>query len=221
DIFTNPFYFSAKSLSKGLSQVSDFGKGILLDVGCGSKPYKLLFRHVKSYIGMDLPSSPKVANLDLYGNGYHLPFANESADSILCTEVLEHVNNPKLILLEIARVLKPEGHLILTVPEIWGAHDLPNDFWRFTQQGISNLTKSSGLEPVILRKTGGTFAMAGQRISSLLYYRHGEGKKKPLLYMTTLLCGLIQTVFIAMDILYQHEGNTLRHIIVAKKLSKM
>ena len=50
------------------------------------------------------------------GSLYDIPFDTASMDVALCTEVLEHVPDPQQALMEIARVLRPGGHLLGSVP---------------------------------------------------------------------------------------------------------
>ena len=72
---------------------------------------------------------------------------DENFDLDICTQVLEHVDNPNAALEEIFRILKPEGHLIISVPHVWFYHPHPADYWSFTQQGLLHIVKSSGFEP--------------------------------------------------------------------------
>jgi ubiquinone/menaquinone biosynthesis C-methylase UbiE len=64
---------------------------------------------------------------------------DNSFDSILCTQVLEHVKNPFLAVAELHRVLKPGGKLFLTVPFLNNIHMEPHDYWRFTEFSIAHL----------------------------------------------------------------------------------
>jgi 2-polyprenyl-3-methyl-5-hydroxy-6-metoxy-1,4-benzoquinol methylase len=45
-----------------------------------------------------------------------LPFADHSFDVVLCTEVLEHVPDPAVVVAELARVTKPGGRVIVSIP---------------------------------------------------------------------------------------------------------
>ena len=103
---------------------------------------------------------PQVRNLDIVdGEGVdyvadisqNIPLPDDSVDVILTQEVLEHVANPLVAMREISRVLRPGGTLYLQVPFIIGYHPGPNDYWRFTREGIVQLAESSGLR---LRETG-------------------------------------------------------------------
>jgi len=82
--------------------------GVLLDLGCGERPYKKEYGlYVKESVGIDVPwSLHEKCDIDIFGNAEMLPFKNESFDIILCTSVLEHVKNPFKALQEASRVLK-------------------------------------------------------------------------------------------------------------------
>jgi len=135
---TNLFHFQhivAKSLNEFVNlSLNNFDANTptkILDVGCGSKPYKSVTKNEWTWIGLDIEDNPladiKVATTD---KTWDIP--SESFDLVLCTEVLEHSKYPESILNEIQRVLKPDGTLILTTPFIYPIHGAPNDFRRFT-----------------------------------------------------------------------------------------
>jgi len=74
---------------------------------------------------------------DRIGDLTDLPFENEELDAIVCTEVLEHCADPFYAVIEMHRVLKEGGLLLVTSPFLWPWHgnaDYP-DYWRFTDQG--------------------------------------------------------------------------------------
>jgi SAM-dependent methyltransferase len=131
--------------------------GELLDFGCGSKPYKHLFNHVSKYTGIDVENeghSHINENVDIYYDGEILPFRDETFDSILSNEVLEHVPNLSKCLVELNRILKPGGKILLTVPFACFEHELPYDFRRFTINGLTHTLNEYGFEIVIAEKTG-------------------------------------------------------------------
>ena len=122
-----------------------------LDLGCGDLRYG-------SY--SDNPGWERVfgdydtrtAKLSLRLDAQHLPFRDESFDVILMTEVLEHLQYPQEALQGIARVLCPNGELILTVPFLWGMHEVPSDYFRFTEFGLARLLRDAGLQLVYFQR---------------------------------------------------------------------
>jgi SAM-dependent methyltransferase len=116
-------------------------QGHVLDVGCGRRPYEAWTRKgsggVTQYTGLDLTPGPGVDIL--VGPQDRWPLDDASVDCIVFTQVLEHVSNRPHLLSEMARVLRPDGHILLTVPFIFMAHGLPHDYARFTVNGVRSL----------------------------------------------------------------------------------
>lgn len=120
-------------------------KGALLDVGCGEMPFRPLLAPGVAYTGIDVPSA------DAFGMSQHsdivafdgraIPFPDASFDNILCTEVLEHVEDPAGLVAEMLRVLRPGGTLLATVPFSARVHHAPYDFHRFTSFRLKALFK--------------------------------------------------------------------------------
>jgi SAM-dependent methyltransferase len=140
---------------------ASYASGLLLDVGCGGRPYEPLFEpYVERYTGIDTPAST-LSRADAAAVASHLPFADCAFDTVLCTEVLEHLSTPAACIDEIARVLRPGGHLILTTPQMWHLHEEPYDFFRFTRYGLAYLCRSAHLNVVEVRPHGGAWATIG------------------------------------------------------------
>ena len=113
-------------------------RGRLVDIGCGSKPYaKLLSPFLTEHIGLDHHANlGDHTNGTLRGTAYQIPSDDETFDSVLCTAVLEHLEEPEDALNECCRVLKPGGYALYTVPFIWHLHEEPRDFYRFSKYGL-------------------------------------------------------------------------------------
>jgi SAM-dependent methyltransferase len=156
-IFINPFYFIRKRLIEKIKPLASEMEGKLLDFGCGAKPYQSLFSNVNSYIGIDIENEGHDhtnEQIDVYFDGENIPFDNETFDSVLTTETLEHVPNVDNCLKEIGRVLKPNGKILLTVPFVWQEHEMPFDFRRFSTNGIKKHLIDNGFEILVEEKTG-------------------------------------------------------------------
>ncbi|MBI3091903.1 MAG: methyltransferase domain-containing protein [Candidatus Tectomicrobia bacterium] len=135
----DPGYFSLSRLSQDLLALANrlqlTAGDAILDLGCGEKPYYPIFAGwTRRYIGVDIELHP---NIDcLVSSRGPLPFADGSFALVLSTQVLEHVEEPKGLVEEMHRVLKPGGTLYLSAPFVWEVHNYPRDFWRFTDQGL-------------------------------------------------------------------------------------
>jgi len=143
--------------------------GVLLDYGCGGQPYRELFsRYVSQYIGADIAAAAGT-RLDLVLNpGEPVDLPDHSVDTILSSQVLEHVPDPHAYLRECRRLLRPEGRLIISVPMQWRHHEEPYDFLRFTRFGLEHLLRSNDLKVLDLRPCGGAFALLGQLLANNL-----------------------------------------------------
>ena len=96
-----------------------------------------------------------------------MPFAPASVDVLLAVEVLEHLPEPRSFVDEVARVLKPGGRLIVTVPFMFGVHDYM-DYRRFTPLGFEQLVGDQGLTLVETETRGGTFVAATGLVRTLI-----------------------------------------------------
>jgi len=169
-IFVNPFYFARAGLRDAMTEFATRLSGRLLDVGCGSKPYRELFT-VETYVGLDIDSenSRNRGIADELYDGNEFPFPDSSFDSVLCNQVLEHVFNPDEFLGEIARVLKPGGKLLLTVPFVWDEHEQPYDYARYSSFGLRALLEKQGFKIVCYKKLGADPTIIFQLANAYLY----------------------------------------------------
>jgi SAM-dependent methyltransferase len=153
-LFINPYYFARKGLEIHVRDLASHMTGKTLDVGCGSKPYQKLCPS-SDYIGLELDSEENRAtkSADCFYDGHRIPFEDASFDSVLCNQVLEHVFDPDELLLEIKRILKPGGKLLITVPFLWNEHEEPLDFARYSSYGLKYLLQKQGFEILESRKS--------------------------------------------------------------------
>ncbi len=132
-------------------------KGKLLDAGCGERPYGLIYDElVEKSVGCDIEGCiHDQSRIDVFSSVDALPFADNEFDTVLCTEVLEHVPNAWNGFSEIARVLKPGGYAIVTVPFLMPTHEAPHDYYRYTRFGLTYQLERNGFEVVDLIPRGG------------------------------------------------------------------
>lgn len=154
-----------------------YAGGRLLDIGCGEKPYAGVFAgRVTEHIGVDHEDSPnQLGNVDIFASAYDIPVAASSFRTALMSELLEHLEEPGRAIAEAARVLEPEGHLILTTPLFWVLHEEPRDFYRYTPHGLRWLIEQSGLEVVEITPIAGQWStlalMASYALQKSLNWR--------------------------------------------------
>jgi SAM-dependent methyltransferase len=158
---TNRAYLMAVMLEGSLQRCASYISGRLLDVGCGQRPYeKTYFAGASEYIGADYLTDRSRPNIVC--SALDLTVADQSFDTVVSTEVLEHVPDPLRALREMRRVLKPDGHLILSAPMFWPRHEVPYDYFRYPYDGFLYLLKESGFEVVRLFNRGRSYAFLGQ-----------------------------------------------------------
>ena len=151
-------FWVQKRIGDAIASHAHLAHGILLDVGCGLKPYEKYFApHVEQYYGTEysVESGFRGNRADAAGDAEAMPFADQSVDTILCTEVLEHVKNPEKVIEEFARILKPDGIIMTTAPFFYPIHD-SFDFFRYTNEGIAVMMKRHGLEIEKIKPLSGT-----------------------------------------------------------------
>jgi SAM-dependent methyltransferase len=109
----------------------------ILDLGCGNKPYQPFFIKKSSlYVGIDTKHGEFV---DVLCSGEKLSFKSNSFLAIVCAQVLEHVEEPRELIDEASRVLKPGGLLFLSTHGNWPVHGSPHDYWRWTEYGLRRM----------------------------------------------------------------------------------
>ena len=116
------------------------------------------------------------SGFDVVGSATEIPFSNQVFDTLLATQLIEHLSDPGKFFAEAARVLKPEGHLLVTFPLVNPVHEEPYDFFRFTEYGVLHLCHKAGLEPVIVRPMGGGWLAAGYIIRHLMLEKADRAK---------------------------------------------
>lgn len=197
----------------------------MLDVGCGRRPYESLFRsRVDSYIGLDWPVHATPSTPDIIADALRLPLAGESADTVLATELMEHLPSPTAFLQEIHRVLRPGGVAIVSVPFLEPVHEAPRDYYRFTPFSLRILFDQCGFVVSELWSRGGWWSVV---VGSLLNQRVYDAanpispdgsRSRPILGAVALpLCAGLQMVSYAFDKLGESSRYTLGYTVVATR----
>jgi SAM-dependent methyltransferase len=154
-------YLHTVMLENSLRRCGLFVEGALLDVGCGQRPYeKTFFARAKTYLGTDYLSDR--SRPDVVCSALDLPFPESSFDTVVSTEVLEHVPDPHRAVQEMKRVVRPGRHIIISTPMFWPRHEIPYDFFRYPYDGLLYILKQNGLEIVKLFNRGRSYAFLGQ-----------------------------------------------------------
>ena len=145
-----------------------FAKGKLVDLGCGKVPLFGAYRRLVSEVTcVDWPQSAHQrehvdVEVDLGGQ---LPFPDSAFDTIVLSDVLEHVPDPELLWQEMARVLAPGGHALINAPFMYGLHEVPHDYGRYTAFALQRFAHRAGLQVSVLEAVGGSLHVVGDLLA--------------------------------------------------------
>ncbi|MFC1950549.1 class I SAM-dependent methyltransferase [Chloroflexota bacterium] len=134
----------------------------VLDVGSGGGFYRSSFRSQR-YMSLEISKDVRPM---IRGDIYALPVRSETLDATVCTDVFEHLTDPHLALTEIWRVLKPNGHFLITVPFFYPMHGLPDceDYCRWTETGLRRMLTQNGFTVTFTYYLGGLFSALAETL---------------------------------------------------------
>lgn len=220
-IFINPFFLARRELNRAMRELAPSASGRLLDVGCGTKPYRALF-NVQEYVGLDIDTSLARGRgvADVYYDGRRFPFDDNSFDAVLCNQVLEHVFNPEEFMRELQRVLTPGGRLILTVPFVWDEHEQPHDFARYSSFGLRALLERNGFRVLKQRKLLGDCSLLFQLANAYLYKVSNSRHRAVNLLTTAVLMAPLSALGTVLGrLLPQNQDLFLDQAVLAEKMT--
>jgi SAM-dependent methyltransferase len=142
-------------------------QGRLLDLGCGKVPLYGRYRTlVSSVTCVDWAADQHIdQECDL---SQPLPFDDASFDTIILSDVLEHVPDPALLWREMARLLTPGGKILMNVPFFYWLHAHPHDYYRYTRFALARFVAQSELELLTLRPLGGLLEVMADLAAKVL-----------------------------------------------------
>lgn len=148
-------------------------KGKLLDLGCGNVPlYAFYQNYITDSICVDWENSLHVnPYLDFHADlNQPLPLESNAFDTVILSDVLEHLRKPEQLLKEIFRVLKPGGHLLVNVPFYYSIHEEPFDYFRYTEYALKSMAEDAGFEIKKINTLGGILDVIADVYAKLLIY---------------------------------------------------
>ncbi len=188
----------------------------VLDAGAGEGRYAKTFSRQR-YCGVDLGIGDAAWNyegLDAVADLGALPFPPACFDAAINIVTLEHVREPRCVLEEIARVLRPGGELLLIVPQEWEVHQAPHDYFRYTRYGVRYLLEAAGFTGVHVLAAGGYFRLLARRLLNGLQFFHGVWALPAALVLAPPAL-----VLPALDFLDRDRNFTLGYLCTARKRS--
>jgi SAM-dependent methyltransferase len=209
----SPLYLHLRSLFADLEKVSVRARGRMLDLGCGNKPYEKMFAgRVSEHVGCDIVQSNE-QRVDVICPATEIPLDSGSFDTVLCTQVVEHVADHYAVMNEAFRLLKGGGVLILSAPMYWPLHEEPYDFFRFTRHGLRHLLEKIGFVELEIINNGGKWALCGQvLIQTFVTTRFASW------FLTRkVIVPSINRLFAGLDDRFPNAGNPMNYVVVARK----
>lgn len=192
-------------------------KGDILDVGCGNKNrYGELFEKNK-YVRLDHNAE---CNPDIVADAQNIPLPDASFDSIVCTQTLEHLAEPQKAVNEFHRLLRKDGHCLVTVPFFNEMHEEPYDFWRFTKFGLEKLFQNAGFKILVLDQRGKFFAVLAQMVIRYFITRSNLSGKISRIFLNPPL-NAFSRLMLFLDKITKNKNNekfALGWLIVVQKI---
>lgn len=138
--------------------IRKYAKGKLIDIGCGKVPFYEAYKdYITDNICVDWENtSHKNDYLDYECDlTKKLPFDEGEFDTILVSDVLEHLSQPEFLWEEIARLLTTGGKILMSVPFYYCIHEAPHDYYRYTEYALHRFAASVGCEIIFISPLGG------------------------------------------------------------------
>ena len=207
--------FLIHNINKKIAQSLPY-KGRVIDLGCGTAPYKEdILTVADEYIGVDWEKSyHNTSKVDVQADlTKRLPFDDEYADTVVSFQVMEHLPEPSFFLSECYRILKSEGNLFITVPFMWHVHEAPYDYYRYTRYGLEYLLKKNGFVDIDIKENTGFWQMWILKFN----YHTSRFARGPLRYFWIPIWWLGQ---ILAPILDKYDRNALEcasYTVIARK----
>lgn len=199
----------------------------VLDAGAGEGKYSRAFAHT-NYVAVDLAVGDTdwdYGRLDAVCGLERLPFGQDVFGHVLCTQVLEHVPEPSIVLSELYRVLKANGRLYLSAPQSWHQHQKPYDYYRYTSFGLAYLLRKAGFHVVSIDNMGGYFWFLSFQLQNINYWLFPKGMRGYIFtWPLRLICGLLfqlllPPVLFYLDCLDHSKDETFGYVCIATKPS--
>ena len=141
------------------SHLGEHARGRLIDLGCGHVPlYEAYKDHIDENICVDWGNTDHRNTLldhecDLT---QPLPFEDNDFDTIILSDVLEHIPRPENLWKEMQRIVKPTGKVLMNVPFYYVLHEEPHDYYRYTKHALRRFAENNDFSVLVLEPLGGS-----------------------------------------------------------------
>lgn len=229
-LYISPFFLSKYYLRRDLTDVISKYKisGSVVDIGCGTKPYRNLFRAVDEYRGIDYKNysankdfkeiSPDYFFNKSYSSNFRLPFKSGQFENSVAFQVLEHHKNPAKLITEMFRIIKSGGYIVLSFPFLGGVHEAPNDYCRFTRYMLENFVRDNGGAIVHFKNQGSLFSVISMLVNEYLNEFAARGGRSYFLSIIIYPPFLIfQYVCLLLDKFFKSDKIYINSLVLIKK----
>ena len=138
--------------------IKKYASGNLLDCGCGKVPYYQVYKEqVDNITCTDWEKTyNKSSSIDVHSDlNEKLNVDSDAYNTVLLTDVINHIHQPKILMKEISRVLQKNGKLVLATPFYYWINEAPYDYHRYTKFELIELCKENNLKIIELNEYGG------------------------------------------------------------------
>lgn len=199
-----------------VTYLSKYISGKTLDYGAGNAKYRnLITPYTSEYTTFDIVPGE---HIDIAGDALHPPFRDNSFDTVISTQMLEHVEKPWMVISEIRRILKPGGVCILTAPFWVPYHADPHDYFRYTKEGLESLFKNEGFEIETSGSYGKPPSVLGEMIHFSFFSPYKVVSKRKAIWQSRIM-RLIQSLTYKLDSLSKNKVVYANAYVVARKSS--
>jgi SAM-dependent methyltransferase len=220
----HPQWLSDRFHARSREHLKDIIGGRVLDIGSGDSDHSSLLGVDVRLIRMDYPDTNAWYRVkpDVYADATCLPVPDDSMNSILLLEVMEHIFEYRQVMRECRRALAAGGQLFLSVPFVYPVHDAPHDYHRFTIHGLVAELSRAGFEVENVSAHGNSILVALQMLNlSLLELVKNSLRKHfllgiglaPVVYLACLLNNVLAVPFLAMR---SNDAAVFGHFVVAR-----
>jgi SAM-dependent methyltransferase len=200
--FVDEFHFRQASTINAGSVVLDLGgnrigKRGLFDIG----------RYSCTVIYANVSTEKKP---DVKADASLLPFPDQKFDAVICSEILEHVPDPKLVLGEVFRVLRPNGSILICVPFLVQIHGDPEDYGRYTDYYWKETLAAIGFSSIKVERQGGYWCVLVEMLRYLVYRRtvHWGKNRSWLIRPLCFSVGLLKILAVNHDAKASQRGDS-------------